>query len=139
MYYSEDGCVMLHDARAERRITRAQATLQQAAEFSGAFFHPRMEHLFATSDVRGNVRLRDTRMAFGPLHQRTKEGIVHKVTYTNSWCLILRLLTTFDQYVTRIARRSVASYVRPEASSIAWDRDGEFLENLRCIDILTTP
>ncbi len=48
MYYSEDGCVMLHDARAERRITRAQATLQQAAEFSGAFFHPRMEHLFAT-------------------------------------------------------------------------------------------
>ncbi|KAI9464962.1 WD40 repeat-like protein [Lactarius psammicola] len=38
------------------------------------FFHPRMEHLFATSDVRGNVRLRDTRMAFGPLRQRTKDG-----------------------------------------------------------------
>jgi WD repeat-containing protein 22 len=75
-------------------MTRAQATLQQAAEFSGALFHPRMEHLFATSDVRGNVRLRDTRMAFGPMRQRTKDGIVHKVT-GNSWCLNLILLTTF--------------------------------------------
>lgn len=70
---------MLHDARTESRMTRAQATLQQTAEFSGALFHPRMEHLFATSDVRGNVRLRDTRMAFGPMRQRTKDGIVHKV------------------------------------------------------------
>ena len=66
-------------------MTRAQATLQQAAEFSGAFFHPRMEHLFATGDVRGNVRLRDTRMAFGPLHQRTKDGVVLKVICTDSW------------------------------------------------------
>lgn len=74
---------MLHDARAESRMTRAQATLQQAAEFSGAFFHPRMEHLFGTGDVRGNVRLRDTRMAFGPLHQRTKDGVVLKVTCTD--------------------------------------------------------
>ena len=61
-------------------MTRAQGILQQAAEFSGAFFHPRAEHLFATSDVRGNVRLRDTRMAFGPLRQRTNDGIVLKVT-----------------------------------------------------------
>lgn len=80
---SEDGCVMLHDGRAGSRMTRAQGTLQQAAEFSGAFFHPRMEHIFVTSDVRGNVRLRDTRMAFGPLHQRTKEGIVLKVNPGN--------------------------------------------------------
>lgn len=76
---------MLHDARSGSRMTRAQATLQQAAEFSGAFFHPRMEHLFATGDVRGNVRLRDTRMAFGPLHQRTKDGVVLKVICTDSW------------------------------------------------------
>ncbi|KAH9969822.1 WD40 repeat-like protein [Russula dissimulans] len=102
---SEDGGIMLHDGRAGSRLTRAQATLQQAAEFSGAFFHPNMEHLFATSDVRGNVRLRDTRMAFGPLRQRTKEGIVHK-------------------YVSRITRRSAAAYIRPEASSITWDADG---------------
>ncbi|KAH9975631.1 WD40 repeat-like protein [Russula compacta] len=105
MSASEDGCIMLHDGRAGSRMTCAQATLQQAAEFSGAFFHPRMEHLFATSDVRGNVRLRDTRMAFGPLRQRTKEGIVLK-------------------YVTRITRRAAATYIRPEASSIAWDPDG---------------
>jgi DDB1- and CUL4-associated factor 5 len=75
---------MLHDGRAESRMTRAQGTLQQAAQFSGAFFHPHMEHLFATSDVRGNVRLRDTRMAFGPLRQRTKEGIVLKVIRTRA-------------------------------------------------------
>ena len=86
MCFSEDGCVILHDARAESRVTRAQATLQQAAEFSGAFFHPRMEHLFATGDVRGNVRLRDTRMAFGPLRQRTNNGIVLKVTCADLWC-----------------------------------------------------
>jgi WD repeat-containing protein 22 len=79
MRVSDDGCVMLHDGRAGSRMTRAQGTLQQAAEFSCAIFHPRMEHLFATSDVRGNVRLRDTRMAFGPLRQRTKDGIVLKV------------------------------------------------------------
>jgi WD repeat-containing protein 22 len=77
---------MLHDGRAESRMTRAQGTLQQAAEFSGAFFHPRMEHLFATSDVRGNVRLRDTRMAFGPPRQRTKEGIVLKVICAKPSC-----------------------------------------------------
>ncbi len=75
---------MLHDGRAGSRMTRAQGTLQQAAEFSGAFFHPRMEHLFATSDVRGNVRLRDTRMAFGPLRQRTRDGIVLKVMHQRS-------------------------------------------------------
>lgn len=78
---SEDGCVMLHDGRAGSHMTRAQGTLQQAAEFSGAFFHPRMEHIFATSDVRGNVRLRDTRMAFGPLRQRTNDGVVLKVRH----------------------------------------------------------
>jgi hypothetical protein len=73
-------------------MTHAQATLQQAAEFSGALFHPRMEHLFATSDVRGNIRLRDTRMAFGPLRQRTKDGVVLKVTCTNSWLLYFQVI-----------------------------------------------
>ena len=72
---------MLHDGRTDSHMTRAQGTLQQAAEFSGAFFHPHMEHLFATSDVRGNVRLRDTRMAFGPLRQRTNDGVVLKVRH----------------------------------------------------------
>ena len=61
-------------------MTRAQGILRQTAEFSGAMFHPTIEHLFATSDVRGNVRLRDTRMAFGPLRQRTNDGVVLKVS-----------------------------------------------------------
>lgn len=118
---------MLHDGRAESRMTRAQATLQQAAEFSGAFFHPRMEHLFATSDVRGNVRLRDTRMAFGSQRQRPKEGIVLKVICPTLY-LTLTLLTTLvaHQYVTRITKRAASTYIRPEASSIAWDPDGKF-------------
>jgi DDB1- and CUL4-associated factor 5 len=118
---------MLHDGRAGSRMTPAQATLQQAAKFSGAYFHPRMEHLFATSDVRGNVRLRDTRMAFGPQRQRTKEGIVLKVICP-TWHLTLTLLTTLivHQYVTRITKRTVSTYIRPEASSITWDPDGKF-------------
>ncbi|KAH9980092.1 WD40-repeat-containing domain protein [Lactifluus volemus] len=125
MSASEDGCIMLHDGRAESRMTPAQGTLQQAAEFSGAFFHPRMEHLFVTSDIRGNVRLRDTRMAFGPLRQRTKDGIVLK-------------------YVTRITKRSAAHYIRPEASSITWDPDGTklgvaFLHWLPTIYALSDP
>ncbi|KAI9507367.1 WD40 repeat-like protein [Russula earlei] len=108
MSASADGCIMLHDGRAGSHMTRsAQSTLEQAAEFSGVSFHPRTEHLFATSDVRGNVRLRDTRMAFGPLHQPTKKGIALK-------------------YVSRITRRSVAAYIRPEASSVTWDADGKF-------------
>jgi DDB1- and CUL4-associated factor 5 len=86
---------MLHDGRAESRMTRAQGTLQQAAEFSGAFFHPRMEHLFVTSDIRGNVRLRDTRMAFGPLRQRTKDGVVLKVIATKPWCSALVDITRY--------------------------------------------
>jgi hypothetical protein len=90
---------MLHDGRAGSQMTRAQATLQQAAEFSGAFFNPLMEHLFATSDVRGNVRLRDTRMAFGPLRQRTKEGIVLKVFRASSWHFTLTLLTTRFSFI----------------------------------------
>lgn len=99
IYFSEDGRIMLHDARTESRMTPAAATLEQSAEFSGAFFHPRMEHLFATSDARGNVRLRDTRMAFGPMHQRTKDGIVHKVT-CNSWCFEFGVINNLHLFST---------------------------------------
>jgi len=102
---SMDGCVMIHDGRAGSPMTHAEGTLQQAAGFSSAIFNPRMEHLFVTSDERGNVCLRDTRMAFGPLHQRTKKGMVLK-------------------FVSRITERSVAEYIRPDASSVTWDADG---------------
>ena len=46
-------------------------------EITGVQYHPRMEHLFVTSDGSGKVFLRDARMAFGS--QRTGGGIVLKV------------------------------------------------------------
>lgn len=39
-----------------------------------------MENIFVTSDGRGVVCLRDARMAFGPLKNRTREGIVQLVS-----------------------------------------------------------
>lgn len=77
---SEDGSIMLHDGRAGSGLSQAQATLQQTTEFTGVQYHPRMEHIFATSDNRGKVYLRDVRMAFGPLRARTKQGIVQTVS-----------------------------------------------------------
>lgn len=68
---SEDGRIILHDAR----LTRAPATLQHSAAFTGVQYHPRMAHVFATSDHRGRVCLRDVRMAFGP----RGEGVVQMV------------------------------------------------------------
>ena len=72
---------MLHDSRADNRMTRAQLTVQHDSEFTDVKFHPLAEHLFATSDSHGNVCLRDTRMAFGPLVNRTREGIVRVVSH----------------------------------------------------------
>jgi DDB1- and CUL4-associated factor 5 len=71
---------MLHDSRTENRTTRAQSTLQNNIEFTDVKSHPVSEHLFATSDARGEVCLRDSRMAFGPLVNRTREGIVRVVS-----------------------------------------------------------
>lgn len=77
---SDDGCIMLHDSRADNRTTRAQSTVQHDTEFTDVKFHPLAEHLFATSDSHGKVCLRDSRMAFGPLVNRTREGIVRVVS-----------------------------------------------------------
>lgn len=77
---SEDGKIVLHDTRVDNRLSSAQATLQYAAEFTGVQAHPIMEHIFATSDSHGQVCLRDTRMAFGPLSARSNQGIVQNVS-----------------------------------------------------------
>ncbi|KAF8133718.1 WD40 repeat-like protein [Boletus edulis] len=98
----EDGKIILHDARVDRRLSSAQGTVQHAAEFTGVQTHPNMEHIFATSDTHGQVCLRDTRMAFGPLSSRSNEGIV-------------------QNYNTKLSKRN------PESSSIAFDRDGSKL------------
>jgi WD repeat-containing protein 22 len=74
---SEDGKIILHDARVDRGH---QGTLQHATEFTGVQAHPIMEHIFATCDSHGQVCLRDTRMAFGPLSSRSNEGIVQTVS-----------------------------------------------------------
>lgn len=73
--------MILHDMRADSRYTRAQRILQHGAELTGLQYHPTMTNIFATSDNRGHVCLRDIRMAFGPLPQRRDEGIVHKVSF----------------------------------------------------------
>jgi DDB1- and CUL4-associated factor 5 len=77
---SDDGRILLHDGRAKNRLTRAQSTLQNNTEFTDVRSHPLVEHLFATSDSHGKVCLRDSRMAFGPLVNRTREGIVRIVS-----------------------------------------------------------
>ncbi|KAI0648164.1 WD40 repeat-like protein [Trametes meyenii] len=105
---SEDGRVILHDMRADNRYTQAQRTLQQISPFSCVQYHPTIPQLFATSDTRGVVCLRDMRMTFGPHSQRRNQGIVLK-------------------YVTTISRQGVASMARPETSSLVFDRDGRRL------------
>lgn len=54
-----------------------------------------MEHIFATSDSHGQVCLRDTRMAFGPLSSRSNEGIVQNVGVPRSIPAVPSAETTF--------------------------------------------
>jgi WD repeat-containing protein 22 len=70
---------MQHDGRVQGRCTRTHDTIQIESEVTGVEYHPVMEHIFVTSDSRGNVCLRDARMAFGPLLNRTRQGIVQVV------------------------------------------------------------
>ncbi|KAJ7256817.1 WD40-repeat-containing domain protein [Mycena haematopus] len=103
---SEDGRLILHDARTSPSVRiRAQDTIQLTAEVTGVEFHPLMEHVFATSDQNGHVCLRDMRMAFGPLVQRTKEGVV-------------------QIYNTKLSRRAISHLSNPETSSITFNRQG---------------
>ncbi|KIK92955.1 hypothetical protein PAXRUDRAFT_829466 [Paxillus rubicundulus Ve08.2h10] len=102
---SEDGKIILHDARVDRGH---QGTLQHATEFTGVQTHPLMEHIFATCDSHGQVCLRDTRMSFGPLSHRSNEGIV-------------------QTYNTKLSKRSLSYLSNPESSSIVFDRDGRKL------------
>lgn len=105
---SEDGKLILHDGRAGSRMSAAQGTLQHTAAFTGAQHHPVMEHVFATCDVHGQVCLRDTRMAFGPLLRRSNGGIVRV-------------------YNTKLSRKSAGYLSNPESSSLTFDRNGSKL------------
>ena len=66
--------------RATNRYSRAQNILQHTSEITCVQYHPVMTNIFATSDNRGQVCLRDVRMAFGPASQRRNEGIVQRVS-----------------------------------------------------------
>ncbi|KAK7022106.1 WD40 repeat-like protein [Favolaschia claudopus] len=103
---AEDGRLIRHDSRSpsSARI-RAQDTIQLTSEVTGVEFHPVMEHIFATSDQSGQVCLRDTRMAFGPLAQRTQEGIV-------------------QIYNTKLSRPAIQHLSNPEVSSLVFNGQG---------------
>jgi len=77
---SEDGTVRYFDERQRRRGAMAQDIIQTENEVTGVQYHPTIEHLFATSDGAGRVMLRDSRMAFGSLVNRTKGGVVQRVS-----------------------------------------------------------
>ncbi|KAJ8691284.1 hypothetical protein PTI98_010872 [Pleurotus ostreatus] len=78
---SDDGSIRMHDGRGNG-LSRAQATLQESVEVTDVRFHPTLEHNFLSTDSRGGVHLRDMRMAFGPLTQRTN-GDMLAVTLLN--------------------------------------------------------
>lgn len=105
---SDSGRIITHDLRvnsSNNPITRAADIIQLATEVTSTKFHPTIEHLFITADAKGNVCLRDTRMAFGPRKSRTNNGIVR------SFC-------------TTLAKRNIRNMSNPESSSVAFDREG---------------
>ncbi|KAE9408863.1 WD40 repeat-like protein [Gymnopus androsaceus JB14] len=106
---SDSGRIITHDLRvnsSNNPITRAADIIQLATEVTSTKFHPTIEHLFITADAKGNVCLRDTRMAFGPRKSRTNNGIVR------SFC-------------TTLAKRNIRNMSNPESSSVAFDREGK--------------
>lgn len=80
-------------------MTPAQRTMQLKTENTDVKFHPLMEHIFATSDARTGLKLRDTRMAFGPARNRSNSGEV----------MLVRLLAGHD--VTNLTCSLTNSFV----------------------------
>lgn len=95
---------MHHDGRVNGRSARAQDTIQIESEVTGLEFHPIMEHIFVSSDSRGNVCLRDARMAFGPLVDRTGQGVVQVVREIE-----LNALDAIANFIPSTARSFVKS------------------------------
>lgn len=50
-------------------------TLQNYCEVTGVRWNPRLDNLFATSDNRGRVYLRDVRTSFGSSLNRTRQPL----------------------------------------------------------------
>lgn len=77
---SEDGTVLLHDSRTNSSSSRASGRLDNSSEFTDVQYHPQTANLFATSDSRGDVCLRDVRMAFASGENTESAGVVLKVS-----------------------------------------------------------
>ncbi|KAJ3534353.1 hypothetical protein NMY22_g6964 [Coprinellus aureogranulatus] len=122
----EDGAIRRYDARA----SRATGLLQMLSEATGVKYHPRMNHLFVTSDNRGNLCLRDERMVFG---SDRSEGIVLNVSLlTDGTAVALSDICTdyrddWRQFTTKITKGKANNIAKPEISSICFDREGERL------------
>ncbi|TFK40763.1 WD40 repeat-like protein [Crucibulum laeve] len=106
MSASEDGTIRRYDSRSSNRAARAQDTMQLMSEVTGVQYHPIMDNIFVTSDNKGQVCLRDERMAFGPLTQRSGQGVV-------------------QLYNTKLTKQSIGHLSNPESSSVVFDREGK--------------
>lgn len=73
----------MYDSRVPN-TSALPGVLQLQSELTDIKCHPEVEKLFLTSDSRGNVCLRDTRMAFGGSEsERTAGGVVQEVNFDN--------------------------------------------------------
>lgn len=117
----EDGRVILYDSRAN--FSRAQATLQLMSEVTCVQYNPRMDHVFATSDVEGKVCLRDTRMTFGHFSQRSQNGVVHTARLTFR-------LNAFNSDLTRkfatTLQKPTVVHTKPPVSTVVFDTEGRY-------------
>ncbi|THH11146.1 hypothetical protein EW145_g844 [Phellinidium pouzarii] len=104
----EDGLIALHDTRIQDSSTRPSGVLENSCELTDVQYHPQSDKSFLTTDVRGNVCLRDMRMAFDSGSTDNYDGGRGTVL----------------KYVTSITRRSVSYLVQPEAASLVIGRDG---------------
>lgn len=84
-FESEDGRIVLRDSRVETRRLSAQMTLQNDCEVTGVRWNPQMDNLFATSDNRGRVYLRDTRTSFGSVLNRTRQPLEQVRLFLWQW------------------------------------------------------
>lgn len=112
----------MHDGRGNG-LSRAQGTLQESVEVTDVRFHPTLEHNFVSTDSHGGVHLRDMRMAFGPLTQRTNGGIVQSVS-VSPCCGNVELSSFIGKYNTTLSKRGSRRLGKPEPSSVAFNRDG---------------
>lgn len=119
---SDDGRIILHDQRSWSRPSRAHDTIALDCPVTDVKWHPTLEHIFATSEEKGAVCLRDTRMAFGPATRRTREGVVQTVRFL---IFVTSRNSLVSKYNTKISKGSVRHLSNPEPSSLTFDSDGQ--------------